>query len=143
MAKQLTLGQLIKHLELVIKRRPEAANDIVLFDFEYAYPMSVDCWRGVYAHLAIGFSFNGYGIPGYQKQDNQKNDALNVASFIGLLKDAVGKTFHGWKGGDYTMNESTPLWVANEGNSGNTIITGVLDNEIEIVLLTQFHEYSG
>lgn len=30
------------------------------------------------------------------------------------------KEFTGWKGGEFTMDESTPVWVANAGNSGNT-----------------------
>lgn len=143
MTKQLTLGQLIKHLELVIKRRPEAANNQVVYDFEYAYPVSLGSWRGSPDMIAIGFSFAVHSIPGFVQHYNQKNEPFNVASFIGLLKDAVGKTFYGWKGGQGTMKESTPLWVANTGNGGSTIVVGILDTETNIVLLTQYHEYSG
>ena len=105
--------------------------------------MSLSSWRDSYDKLAIGFSFAGHPIPGFQQHWNEKIEPLNVTSFMGLLKDAIGKTFHGWNGGKYTMTESTPLWVANRGNGSSTIVVGILDNVLDIVLLTQYHEYSG
>ena len=147
MAEQLTLGELIRKLEpLVAVERPEYATDPkVRLDFEYAYPVDLGSWRGVYADLAISFTFGGYGMPGFREIDGyyKKPPPKTLVEFIKMLKWAIGQAYPGWKGGEFVMDESTPLWVANDGNSGNTAVVGVRDNEYEIVLLTAYHEYTG
>lgn len=43
----------------------------------------------------------------------------------GLLaecKSAIGKVFEGYKGGNYIMKESTPVWIAEYGCSGVKLI---------------------
>lgn len=44
-------------------------------------------------------------------------------------KEALGKTYEGWKGGDFTMDKSTPLWVAYEGSTGEALM-GIVDGKI-------------
>jgi hypothetical protein len=47
-----------------------------------------------------------------------------------LLEDAresLGKTFEGYKGGDFVMHERTPLWVANHGCCGQAFVGLVYD----------------
>lgn len=51
------------------------------------------------------------------------------------------KEFTGWKGGEFTMDESTPVWVANAGNSGNTGIIDVVDDGWRIILMTAYCEF--
>lgn len=41
-----------------------------------------------------------------------------VAEMLAHAESALGKTFQGYKGGDYTMNEQTPCWVAAYGSCG-------------------------
>lgn len=45
-----------------------------------------------------------------------------------------------WKGGKFVMGKTTPLWVVNAGNSGNTAVVGIIDKEYSIILLTAYCE---
>lgn len=93
-----TLGSLIDELE---KCRPSAE---VQFDFCYLRPTKVASYRGYYDHLAIGWTEKSYG---------PEHHWIPVPMLLVELKDAVGKSFEGYKGGDYTMTRDTPVWVAN------------------------------
>jgi len=127
---QLTLGQLIEKVEAIAKngyKLSDGSEPTVRYDFEYLFPTAIDSWRGSYAELALNFESNGEELP--------------VSKFIELLKSAVGKTFEGYKGGDFTMDESTPIWVANCGNSGNTAVVDVLDCKYVVILITGYREY--
>jgi hypothetical protein len=69
-------------------------------------PCDVDSYRGYYSDLAIS-----------TKQGGQ----MNVAGLLELLRGALGQTFQGYKGGDYTMGPHTPLWVAEYGSCGDAV----------------------
>ena len=118
---QLSLGDIIERCEEILKGRE--GECYVVFDFEYARPQSFDSWRGIYEELAIGFEFGG---------------DVKLSEFIESAKDAVGQTFSGYKGGEFTMTKDTPVWVANYGNSGGTAVVGVLDEGWQAVLLTGY-----
>lgn len=129
---QLCLGAMINLLT------PIAANQkpiiekygheaTVHFDFEYLFPCGIDSWRGSYDELAIDFALDG--------------QPMTVSQFLALLVDANGKTFTGYKGGEYQMNRSTPVWVARYGNSGNTAVVGIVDNEYSVILQTGQREF--
>jgi hypothetical protein len=133
---QLTLGQLIQKLEKCeLTYGEENKPKDVCFDFGSAVPTSLDSWRGVYAHLALGYELSG--------RDNNFRDftSPNVKDLLSELKSANGKCFTGWKGGEYYMNKSTPVWVANPGGVGHTAIVDVYDDGINIVLITAYWEY--
>lgn len=128
---QLTLGELIAKLEPIAEKQEEVKKKYdheaeVVFDFEYLKPTGLSSWRGSYAELALEF-------------DGEKG--FTVSEFIALLKGAIGKTYTGYKGGDFVMGKTTPIWVANWGNSGNTGVIGVIDNEYEVILETARCEY--
>ena len=132
---QITLGQLIEQLAPIIKRNKERSREgksemDVVFDFEYLFPTTIDSWRGSYSELAIQFSTY-----------DQNSKPLTINEFFKLLKQAIGKTYTGYKGGYFTMSESTPIWVANYGNSGNTGVVGVKDNGYQVVILTAYCEF--
>lgn len=57
-------------------------------------------WRGVYAELAF----------------EPAND-VTVASMLKCAEDAIGPTFEGWKGGDYTYTRDTEIHISIEGES--------------------------
>ena len=46
---------------------------------------------------------------------------------------ADGETFTGYKGGDFTMTSTTPVWSAFEGCSGHAIIGLKVDDENECI----------
>lgn len=124
---QLTLGEIIAKCEAIAARGYERSDGLpptVTFDFEYLRPTTLDSWRGIYAELALGFNADG--------------NAPSLPDFIAMLRDAVGKTYDGWKGGEYTMSERTPVWVANPGNSGNTAIIDVVDDQWQVILITGY-----
>lgn len=120
---QLTLGELILKLKALNK-----PDEDVCFDFERATPTCLSSWRGSYCELAIRFDF--------------ESNPHTVAKFIDLLEEAVGKTYTGYKGGDFVMGKRTPVWVANYGHSGNTAVVDVLDTRYRIIIKTEYCEYS-
>jgi len=132
---QITLGELIKRLTPMVEKNKERVAEgkeeaNVMLDFEYLFPGVLESWRGSYAELAITFSQYG---------GNEKPPTLT--KFYSMLKEAIGKTYCGYKGGDFTMSESTPVWVANHGHSGNTGVVGVKNNDYEVLILTAYCEF--
>lgn len=115
MARQLTLGDLISKL------KESNPGMTIKFDFCYFCPVSINSYRGYYDHLAIGY---------------EQYKEVTVAQLLTLCEGAVGKTFEGYKGGDYKMSLSTPLWVDNYGEMTGTTITGVVDDEVVVTLVT-------
>lgn len=73
-------------------------------------PTSLHSWRGVYEHLALDFT-----------QDSQA-PVTTVATLLKDCEEAKGKTFEGWKGGDFTMNDGTPVWISQEGSANHGAI---------------------
>lgn len=117
----MTLGEVIDEL----KRAEPGAT--VQFDFCYTAPTTVASYRGYYNELAIGWQ--------PATHDAESGTYWPLASTIlERLEDAVGKTFEGYKGGDYTMDRGTTLYVANWGDSGGTVISRI-DHEYGTVIL--------
>lgn len=104
--RPLALGELIDLL------KGEAQSDEVRFDFGLLIPRKVASYRGYYEQLALGYD-----------QDWQKS--VTVADLLAELGGAVGRDYGGWKGGEYTMGRTTPVWAANSGESPGTGIVGV------------------
>jgi hypothetical protein len=126
---QMSLGQIISECKAIQSKGykcHDGSHPGVSFDFECARPTHFDSWRGIYAELAIGFSFDG-AYP-------------ELPDFIRMAELAVEETFDGYKGGEYTMSRDTPVWVANWGNSGSTAVIGVKDCGWQVVLETGYRE---
>lgn len=94
---QLTLGGLIKVLEGVDPERKIVG---------LGPPMS---YRGYYSDLAF-------------KPDPTPK---TVAEVLAVAKECMGKVFEGYKGGDFQMGETTPIWSAMYGDSGCPRIMGL------------------
>lgn len=144
---QMTLGELIARVEPLAARDQGKKDDdkaTVDFDFGSALPTGLSSWRGSYAELAINYSFNGYGyMVGYTKNAGSTFDpkAPTAEQFLVMLKEAVGKSYTGWKGGDFVMGKTTPLWVSNDGDGDHTAVIGVLDKEYRIIIETAYCDY--
>lgn len=89
----MTLGELIKTLE---KANPDK---VVPIGFKHPH-----CYRGYYEQLAFEPARN-----------------VTVGSMLECAKSAVGQTFEGYKGGDYTMDNYTRVWLAEYGDTGESI----------------------
>lgn len=51
---------------------------------------------------------------------------VSVQEMIGVLEEAIGETFTGYKGGEFTMDVDTPVFYAHYGNTGPEITRGFL-----------------
>lgn len=134
-SNQISLGQLIEEIEKCGLETNDGEIKDVYFDFGTAIPTDLASWRGSYNELALGYRLCGYDNNNEHFADCKADKLLNH------LKESLGKEYTGWKGGDFFMNKNTPIWVANQGNSGNTAIVGVLDDEWRLVLITSYCEY--
>lgn len=90
---QLTLKELITQLESLDQDK--------VISYGFGSPMS---YRGYYDELA------------FEPEEN-----VTVSHMLENALSALGKTFEGYKGGDFTMRENTPCWIAHYGNTGDEI----------------------
>jgi hypothetical protein len=107
---QLTLGELIDQLRAI-----DITDDCEIeFAFGHMVPTMCDSWRGSYNELAIGYAhYNDVKTP------------PKAIDFIQHLEATVGTVFEGWKGGEYEMTQSTPVWAANPGEAPQTGVIGL------------------
>ena len=89
----LTLGNLISYLE-------NTEDHLVA---NLSHPHS---YRGYYSDLAF----------------EQGTGKTSSKDFLATCKKLVGRVFVGYKGGEYKMTLTTPLWVANWGAFGRPLI---------------------
>lgn len=116
---QLTLDRLISELE---KHEPKL---FVRFDFGLFVPGEINSYRGYYEEAAIEYK-EIYG------------SSTRIEDVLPNYKEALKRRFVGYKGGDYWFNNSTPVWVANYGESTGTILTGILDDRYRVILTTAY-----
>lgn len=76
-------------------------------------------------------SYRGYYRDlGFEVTDRMVPASLNLQ----LVTDCVGRTFEGWKGGDFTMDLHTQVWVHIEGTTaGSGRIVDIVDGEFIVV----------
>ena len=134
-SNQLSLGKLIKKIRSIAKEQEERLKEglseaVVIHSFCGLFPTEIDSWRGSYDELALNFT-------------SFKNDKepMTVSVFLKMLEETVGKTFIGYKGGEFKMDEGTPVWIDNYGESSHTQVVGVLDDGYWIVLIAGYGEY--
>ncbi len=103
----LTLGTLVAALE------GENADMPVIYDMPVTfgrsgkvYPSAPDSYRGYYSDL----SFPPSDTP------------ITVGELLREAKDAIGSTFEGYKGGDFTMDAETPLWASPYGSANGIAV---------------------
>ena len=128
---QLTLSELILKLEdKQDKKLP------VIFDGRKYYPTGIGSWRGSYCELAISYSTT--------------TCHMTAKGFLNILKNTIGRTLVGYKGGDFLMGKTTPVWVANYGESWgfksdgeihSQAVTNIFKAKGYIVIRTKAIEY--
>lgn len=120
------LNDMIRQLEAC---NPDAR---VYYNFGGTFPTTIDSWRGVYAELALG-----WGCP-YNKATgtNATGEPPTVAALVAELKSAIGKTFEGYKGGQFLMQGHTQVHCDNYGTSTGTSIVGIRDDGYAVTILT-------
>lgn len=103
---QMTLGKLIAALEAM----PENA--------EVANLRRAHSYRGYYCDLAFEW---GTGT-------------RPAADLLTECRAAMGRSFHGYKGGYFIMGELTPVWVAVYGCSGLKLMSLDAEGKVEAVV---------
>lgn len=99
----LTLGALHAALQ---EANPDA---LVLLDGGDTSPSDPDSYRGYYSDLAF----------------ECVQPLRKVSELLVDVSDAIGATFQGYKGGDFTMHADTPLWVSHYGHASGTAMVAI------------------
>lgn len=102
----------------------------VTFGFGSFVPGDVYSDRGSYTNLALGY------IPWDGGQ-------TTVAMLRTRLEDAVGRTFHGYKGGEYRMDRGSILRVSpgRSSSSYHMIVAFEYDGYASVAIHTRYVEY--
>ena len=105
-----------------------AGDSYVYYDFCNCVPTKIDSWRGIYAEPALGWCDIGRSGDGTN---------ITVSQLLDELKKATdGRTYHGWKGGEYSYNDKSPLHIDNPGDYSDTFITEIIDYDYCIIIYT-------
>lgn len=109
----LTLGKAIEAMEGFNK-------DAVVAFSSGGHPSSPHSYRGYYSDLSFG----------------PTDGPVTVGRFLECLKNCMGRTFEGYKGGDFVMSDDTPLWAAEYGCTGLAIMDAISVGDA-VVLVTK------
>lgn len=115
----LTLGKVIKQLGSETGSKVFDSELPIEF-IDGGSPCSPHSYRGYYSDLAF-----------------ETGPTIKVKDFLEMCQKALGKTFVGYKGGDFVMGEDTPLWRANYGCCGEAIMGMAIVHDTKILLTTQ------
>ena len=112
----LTLGGIIKALSDLPAHTP------VSFDWNGLAPNREMSYRGYYSDLSFD----------YRKE-------CSVEDFLKVCRQALNRTYEGYKGGDYLMNDKTPLWAACYGDTGRAILGIDLMDSAALLITKDLH----
>lgn len=127
-SENITLGELIARLEAI---EPAGPVGIALADAgAMFFPTgNLYSYRGYYSDLAIEWRFD-------------EPTGITAGQLLDALRGAVGKTYQGYKGGDYEMGRRTPVWVAASwGDCSDVFVSGVEHGDGIVILTTGREEW--
>lgn len=120
-------------------------SDLPIF-IDKRHPTALSSYRGFYNDLAIERSgnnitqdetvlderpepldlpFSGHYWPGCAEV--RIKQPATVGELVKALNLAIGATFEGYKGGQYTMHAGTDLWVSEYGHVDDLRIVSILE----------------
>ncbi len=108
-------------------------------------PGEFHCWRGSYCDLALSPETWDRTAPHH----HIRGIYVTVGDILEKTKNAIGATFEGYKGSDYTMSEESALWIAaHEGDSSSNIpvriqvdVNPVTDYPMAVIEIMNIGEY--
>jgi len=62
-------------------------------------------------------SYRGY----YDQLAFEPKDNVKISEMLADSRKALNYTYEGWKGGMYTMHDTTDVWLAEEGETGDAL----------------------
>lgn len=113
--KEYNLGKLILDLE------KQDGNLKIVIDTN-GIPISFSSYRGYYNRLAIEYENTG---------------SMTVKEFLKRAKNIVGRTFEGYKGGNYLMDEETPIYVSNYGEAEGLKVIDIKKKKNNVTIVTR------
>lgn len=96
-------------LDELIRALSACPDHAVRIEIGGRFPGEFASYRGYYDHLALGTG----------------DEPQTVAQLLAAAGGAKGKTFTGYKGGDYVMDGDTPVWFSEWGDNSGIGIVGV------------------
>jgi len=82
--------------------------------------------------LSKGFhrphSYRGY----YNELAFEPAENITIGEVLASAKNALGNTYTGYKGGEFTMSRHTDVYLAHWGSCGDALSESLLDAWIEI-----------
>lgn len=109
----MTLGELIRELAGIDPKKP------VYFEPLRLVPTKFSSYRGYYEQLALGYEVRG---------------SKRAGELLADCRAALATNFEGYKGGTYDMRPNTPLWASNYGDASGWEISGIKEDEYEVLL---------
>jgi hypothetical protein len=81
---------------------------------------------------------------GYYEQITltQGEEPKRVRDVLRAAQQAVGATMTGYKGGDYVMNEHTPLWASDYGDTGTALTDVAYEGKGIVLVTTDISDYA-
>lgn len=125
----ITLQELIEAIENCGIKKEIGDYKNILFDFGTAIPTGLISWRGSYSELSLEYKLTN-------RDDNSEPQCMHADKFLEMCKEAIGSRFEGYKGGEFTMNKDTLVYVDNYGAYTETIISGVKSDDYYIYIKT-------
>jgi hypothetical protein len=154
---QFVFGELIAKLEAVQNKALP-----ILFD-NNKVPSCLGSWRGVYTELYIGFDgdtncydgdevrYEGEYYTVYNQVPANLPENPTAEDMIDLCKRSFGRTFLGYKGGNYKMGKLTPVWVSRYGTTSGfdyddpevyeTKVVGLTETPKAVIIHTRGENY--
>lgn len=103
-------------------------NSDVVLDHENRAVSHLISWRGSYSELSLDSCIDGKPV--------------KVSELLKDCRDAIGKTFGGYKGGDFQMNADTLVYADEYSAASGVATCGVakegLKTVIETVMINSF-----
>lgn len=109
---QMTLGKMITVLEAIEPARPIVGLG------------EADSYRGYYSDLAF----------------EPSGETTTAGKLLVQCRAAMGRTFEGYKGGDFVMHENTPRWISEYGTASGIKIMDLNLETDPITMLTEQEE---
>ena len=131
--KQITIGGLLGLLKAL---PPDIRRRRVWYDFAETFPAGyIESWRGNYKEAALGWTTNGC-----TRVDCPRLSPPTVDELIEKIKDCLDEPFFGYKGDQVEIGLNTHLWVANPGQCGATVVTGIEVGCDRVIIRTAWHK---
>jgi hypothetical protein len=80
-------------------------------------------------HCTLGFccphSYRG-DYSGIAFEPIERDGEASARAMLSLANEAMGEAYEGWKGGKYTMDQETPVYIASKGSTGWPLTAALL-----------------